>query len=301
MKRLFLSSVAFLALNVAGSALAADMARPVYKAPPPPPPPPVYNWTGCYVGAGAGYGMFNRDREVIALGDTFIGDTQTIAITVKGDQQFGNETFGGRGWLGTAQFGCDYQFAGPFGGNWVVGAFIDGDWSNIRGDQGLFTTFRGEAQLRSSWAVGGRIGWLVTPNLLTYFSAGYTRAKFDEVNYVNTLTNSSIIQAAPLTVLVVSAAPGAALQLGSQTYSGFFIGSGVEYAIQWWPGLFWKTEYRFADYRSETTPLICPSCSIVLDSGGLTERVHPYVQTVRSELVWRFNWGKGPVAVRAAY
>jgi hypothetical protein len=26
--------------------------------------------------------------------------------------------------------------------------------------------------------VGGRIGWLVTPSLLTYFSAGYTQANF---------------------------------------------------------------------------------------------------------------------------
>ena len=25
----------------------------------PPPPPPVWSWTGCYVGAGGGYGMFD--------------------------------------------------------------------------------------------------------------------------------------------------------------------------------------------------------------------------------------------------
>jgi outer membrane immunogenic protein len=52
------------ALNAGGSALAADI--PV-KARPLPPSPPVYNWTGCYVGVGVGYGMFNQDREVIAL------------------------------------------------------------------------------------------------------------------------------------------------------------------------------------------------------------------------------------------
>jgi hypothetical protein len=61
-------------------------------------------------------------------------------------------------------------------------------------------------------------------------------------------------------------------------------------AVQWFlhwrrQGLFWKSEYRFADFRS-----IGP---------GLAERTHPCVQTVRTELVWRFNFGKGPV--RAAY
>ena len=41
-------------------------------------------------------------------------------------------TNGGRGWFGTVQGGCDYQFAGPYG-NWVIGAFGDYDFSNIHG------------------------------------------------------------------------------------------------------------------------------------------------------------------------
>jgi outer membrane immunogenic protein len=40
-------------------------------------------------------------------------------------------TQGGRGWLATVQGGCDYQFAGT---KFVIGAFADGDWTNIRGD-----------------------------------------------------------------------------------------------------------------------------------------------------------------------
>ena len=38
-------------------------------------------------------------------------------------------------------------------------------------------------KLRTSYAVGGRIGWLVTPQLLTYFKGGYTEAQFDRVNF----------------------------------------------------------------------------------------------------------------------
>jgi hypothetical protein len=93
--------------------------------------------------------MFNRDREVISLGESTVMDGVTVAITSFGaaDPLFAKETFGGRGWLGTAQFGCDYQFVGS---NWVIGAFVNGDWTNIRGDQSLIATLRGEAQLRWS-------------------------------------------------------------------------------------------------------------------------------------------------------
>ena len=40
---------------LSGSALAADMAAPVNKAPPP--PAPVANWTGCYGNVGFGYDL----------------------------------------------------------------------------------------------------------------------------------------------------------------------------------------------------------------------------------------------------
>jgi outer membrane immunogenic protein len=31
----------------------------------------------------------------------------------------------------------------------------------------------------SAWALGGRIGWLVNPQLLTYVAGGYTGAHYD--------------------------------------------------------------------------------------------------------------------------
>lgn len=65
-----------------------------------------------------------------------------------------------------------------------------------------------------------------------------------------------------------------------------------EYAIGWFPGLTWKTEYRFADYGTDNVRF--------LDVGvpsDLSVDVRKYVQTVRSELVWRFNFG-GPIVAR---
>src|SRR6516225_4681076 len=53
MKKLFLGSVALVALGLgAPAAFAAERPVPAYA--PPPPPVPVYTWTGCYAGANAG-------------------------------------------------------------------------------------------------------------------------------------------------------------------------------------------------------------------------------------------------------
>src|SRR5215469_13712729 len=60
MKKLLVASLAGLALTT-GSALAADLGQPLYKAPPPP-PAPVTNWTGCYIDGGVGYGFWRQDH-----------------------------------------------------------------------------------------------------------------------------------------------------------------------------------------------------------------------------------------------
>ena len=243
MKKFFLGTAA--AVVLAGPAMAADI--PVRKAPPPA-PVAVYSWTGCYLGAGGGYGMFNQETQLV----TDPGGTVVA----------GSTTAGGRGWFGTVQVGCDYQI----GSTIVVGVFGDYDFSGIRGDLtpaglGLFGLIGGE-RLRSSWAVGGRAGWVVVPQLLVYVSGGYTQAPD--------------------------------LHLPATTYDGWFIGTGYEYGFGFLPGLYWKTEYRFADYGAERVPVIITSTGaptgVALDS-------HKYVHTVRSELVWRFSFG-GAVAAR---
>jgi len=260
MKKLLLSMA--ITAGFAGSALAADLGRaPAYKAPP---MAVAHTWTGCYIGAGGGYGMYNVEHSQRA---TVGGAGLTI-----------NETSGGRGWLATGQVGCDYQF----NDRWVVGVFGDFDWSNFRGDYG--TTFPGTVGLVGTmkqtwgWAAGARIGYLVTPSLLTYFSGGFTQAHYDAVD-LN---------------FVTSGAP-TGVQLGAQTFNGFFIGSGVEYAVDFLPGLFWKTEARASYFeRKDVIPtcvsVVAGGCAAVGTTFGLTESRQPTVYTVRSELVYRFNW-----------
>jgi outer membrane immunogenic protein len=247
--------VTAITLLAAGSAVAADMRMPV-KAPPLVAPVATYNWSGCYVGAGGGYGMFDQESRSVSPGFS----------SLKNDN-------GGRGWFGTVQVGCDYQVSS----NIVIGAFGDYDFSGIKGDMALpgsnLGPLVGQEKLRSSWAAGGRIGWLPFQQLLVYVSGGWTEARFNQVNF--------------------STATGGATPffLGKHTYSGWFIGSGYEYGLNFLPGLFWKTEYRFADYSADTLPILAPGAT------GNSVDSRKFVQTVRSELVWRFNFG-GPVVAR---
>ncbi len=253
MKKLLLAASAVIAVAMSAPAGAADMRVPM-KAPPP--PPPVFNWTGCYIGAGGGYGMWNQEF-------VHVTDPGGVALTLE-------QTNGGRGWFGTVQAGCDYQITPSI----VIGAFADYDFSNIKGDSNFLLVTVGEEKLRRSWAVGGRIGWVALPQLLTFVSAGYTQARFNQVD---------------LNVLVLPAPP-TGIALAEQTYDGWFLGTGYEYSIGWLPGLFWKTEYRFADYGSERVPFVITATGALT---GLAIDANKYVHTVRSELVWRFNWGAG--------
>ena len=121
MKKLVLALTALAAFT--GSASAADLAaRPYTKAPAPVAYAP--SWTGCYLGAGGGGAMTNNDGNIV--------DSATGAALT------GNVTSGARGWFGTVQGGCDYQF-----NNWVVGAFADYDFMDVHGDTGVFPGLNG--------------------------------------------------------------------------------------------------------------------------------------------------------------
>ncbi len=268
MKKLVLALTALAAFT--GSASAADLAaRPYTKAAPP--PAPVVSWTGCYIGGGGGYGLWNQEnRDYLDPG--FRGATTRTALT-------DTMTTGGRGYFGTVQGGCDYQF-GLGSQQFVIGGFADGDWGNIHGQNtdGGHGIVANE-KLSSSWAVGGRVGWLVFPQLLTYFTGGYTEATFDRQNF---------------TTLFAPFNTPAGVFIDKQTYHGWFLGAGDEYALNVLPGLYWKTEYRVSEYNTRTNPFLFTA------TGGPTfesQDLHKWVQTIRSELVYRFNWG-GPVVAK---
>ena len=258
MKKFALALTAVAALT--GSATAADLAPRTYsKAPAPVAVAPT--WTGCYVGAGGGGAMTTNDHNDYATGTTIAAGP--------------NLTTGARGWLGTVQGGCDYQF-----NNFVVGAFADYDFMSVTGTVSTLGTFSpslsGTQKQDQQWAVGVRAGYLVLPQLLTYVSGGYTQAHWQSTNlsFFGVATPSGVL-------------PG-------DTKGGWFIGTGDEYALTGFlPGLFWKTEYRYSEFER----------SNVAETGAiggpfLTSSTQKFREnSVRSELVYRFNWA-GPVVAK---
>jgi outer membrane immunogenic protein len=272
-----LKSIVSAAVAIVGvsAASAADMAAkapmraaPVAYAP---------SWTGCYVGGGGGYGLWKQENTAFNDGPPRTPLTETW-------------TNGGSGYFGTVQGGCDYQFGlGSY--NLVVGAFGDYDFASLKGRM-IIPGFDivGNEKMSSAWSVGGRVGWLVTPSLLTYFSGGYTEATFDRVDYHNVL-----LPPGPGVIVIAPPPAPPALFIDKRTYKGWFLGAGDEYALGFLPGLFWKTEYRFSHFDTENIPFRFAATGAQAFGDSLDSR--KWVHTVRSELVYRFNWG-GPVVAK---
>jgi outer membrane immunogenic protein len=275
MKAVLLASSIVLGFALAsGSASAADI-YPL-KAP----PPPFYPWSGCYIDGGLGYGMWNIDHydEIETAGGPWTATSAT-------------STSGGRGWLGRVGAGCDYQV----NSSWVIGVFGDYDFMNLNGvmQAGNVTPVVGNVDEDNAWAVGARIGYLITPKLMGYIDGGYTQTHFDQINLDFDVVGS----------------PSAGLALPAQTYKGWFLGGGYEYGL--WDivpikGLFWRTEYRFSQYNgadlaaffTSTGAPFCGAAGGIFAAAAPTvcggEHMQPYVQTVTTGIVWKFNFG-GPM------
>jgi outer membrane immunogenic protein len=251
MKRLVLAGITFGVL-AAGPAFAADMSvkAPIMKAP----PPPVFSWTGCYIAGGGGYGFWDQETSA----------TRAFVTTPTQDGA-------GRGWFGTAQVGCDYELSTPiFGSSIVIGAQGDWNWGDLKGTDNFAFDNIGDEKNKWTWAAGGRIGYVFGPRSMAYVSGGYTQAHFDRVDF-------SFDETGGVPTLFIP----------DNTYHGWYIGSGYEYGLTFLPGLFWKTEYRYSEFSAADL------AHIVIVTGlpnGVVTHSKKFEQTIRSELVWRFNW-----------
>jgi outer membrane immunogenic protein len=258
-----LIAITAIAALIVSPALGADIA---IKSPPAPlpPPAPTYSWTGCYAGAGIGYGVADINHSTT--------DPSGVVFDAGHDN-------GAEGWLGMVGAGCDLQVYT----RWVVGVTGDFEFSDIKGQYSFNcppgcvgpSGFSGEIKGPWAWGVGGRAGYLIGPALLTYWTGGFTQARFDQVNYSDAQT---------------SAATG--LVLPAQTYDGWYLGGGIEFALgDYVPGLYWRTEYRFSDYQSRDVSQLCGGglCGL---SGTVhsIDRARPQEQSIWSALVYRFNW-----------
>jgi outer membrane immunogenic protein len=275
MKKLVLALTGFAAFT--GSAIAADLPARYSKAPAP--VAPAYNWTGFYVFGGAGGGLWAADSNVESTG--LVGVLGPAGTALSRDQRVG-----GSGWFGTVGIGYDWQFNGP----WVAGIFGDGQFGDIRGSLNTPGGDEGREKLRTSYAAGVRLGYLVAPNVLSYVNGGYSGSEW---------SGSS------LSTLLAGGGP-TTLTTPSFRRDGWFIGGGVENNLNIFgitaPGWFMKTEYRSAFYDRITLPETFAAGNRFNAPAGLNGQAitfKPWVQTVSTSLVYRFNWGGAGSAMAA--
>lgn len=255
MKKILLASVALVALT--GAASAADLAaRPYTKAPVMPVAP---SWTGFYIFGGGGGGLWNADSNL----RTFPG-----GVDFSRDQRTG-----GDGWFGTVGAGYDWQF----NSSWVAGVFADGQFGSIRGSlSDPNFSLDGREKLRTSYAAGVRVGYLVAPNVYSYVNGGYSGSEWSGT-----------------TMTSLFGLPGTATT-PSFHRDGWFVGGGVENNLNIFgitaPGWFMKTEYRSAFYNRVNLNETATGAAVPFQ----TVTFKPWVQTISTSLVYRFNW-TGPL------
>lgn len=255
MKQFALGLIAAVALT--GSASAADMA---VKARPIVAPVVVYNWSGCYVGGnvGGGWARTSQDRSAI------VNVGPVVPNTPYGSSE-------GSDFIGGAQIGCDYQFAG----NWVVGIQGMYEYARINSSHAVtaFPTFRSDIRTKDIWTVTGRVGYLFSPQLLGYVKGGGAWARSDY----------EIFQ--PGGLLLSETAYGV-------NRSGWTIGGGLEWMFA--PGWSVFAEYNYMDFGTKDVTFVTAPAAL---GNPDVIRTKLEVSTALVGVNYKFNFG-GPVVAK---
>ena len=204
------------------------------------------SWSGAYFGMSIGYGRNESENNY------WDSDGASSSVDEEAD-----------GGLVSLIWGFDRII----GDRIVVGAFVDVDWSDIeRGDAGNGMT------IDRSFAVGGRLGYLVTPSTMLFATAGYTRAHFDSDGWWD-----------------ISANGGGPILPGkdSENFGGYFVGGGVETRLT--QNFYLRGEVRYADYKAETT-----NSGTYLGTTYVDEE-DPELITGRIGLVYKLGRGELPL------
>jgi outer membrane immunogenic protein len=179
LKAQLLASAAIVALIAAGPALAADLPL---KAPPP--VVAAWNWSGFYIGGHVGYG-WGRNSQTDINDPFFFGKFSN----------FGTTGFDPKGFLGGVHAGANWQSGSIVGG-------LEGDLSftDIKGSSlnsvainlGGGSVSSGQAALSGTFDLlgsgRGRLGYLVSPNVLLYGTGGLVWTRYVENTDISDLS-----------------------------------------------------------------------------------------------------------------
>jgi outer membrane immunogenic protein len=238
LKQLAGLALAALAALVGGPALADGMRGSLKDA-----PAPMPTWSGFYIGAGVGYAHVFGENNYIEPG-------ATISQEVRDGE-------GLKGGLATIVLGFDRQIRDRI----VAGLFVEYDWSNIEISY-INNTLSSEETFRidRSWSVGGRVGYLVNPATLLYFTGGWTWAHGKNDRYFD----------------IDPTGPAYYAGVGSVDFKGFFVGLGMEVLLA--ERLALRGEVRYTKFGDE----------VVNSQPIFTDTFEPEVLAGRLVLTYKF-------------
>jgi outer membrane immunogenic protein len=230
MKRVLIG-LASAAAIVGGAALAADVA-PDYRAPPVAVVP--YTWTGFYAGVNVG-GVWT---DTNALWEPLPNSAAFGVFPIAGNT-------GGSSAIGGLQVGYNWQVTPT----WVVGLESDWSWAHtglsVTGPwivnpgggavSGSFTIMSSTLDWVSS--LRARLGYLVTPNLMLYGTAGGASGKID---YAASNSGAATLYATTVAF--------------SRTQGGWVAGSGLEWMIT--PNWLLRGEYLYYSLGSSPSVVV---------------------------------------------
>lgn len=203
------------------------------------------SFTGCYGGGALGYSAALSDTSLNATGIGTVASVDSLAA---------------QGGSVTALAGCDMQVGkSPL----VLGVWGDHSWSEAEFSVDIGPATVLETGVDTSWAIGGRAGYVVVPGAMVYLKAGYTQAELNDISF-------------PATPL--------AKPLSVPTLDGYVFGGGAEVGLG--SGLYLQVDYSYADYDQADIAL-SPTTSLGLDVD---------VQTARVGILFRL-WGDEASAV----
>lgn len=264
MKKLFLGSVALVAMLGGPAAFAADM--PLRAAA----PVVVANWTGCYLGFTIGT---NSGRAKNEYGANTLG-------VAPGTQATSNINLSGM--IGGGEIGCNYQV-----GAWVFG--LEGDWSVTNKDGQEFETLFAPAfrlQVTESWlaTARGRIGYTVTDKWLWYVTGGGAWARIRDNNF-----SCAVAPPAAAGACLTSPSPSAQQ---TNSVAGWTVGLGTEYML----GYGWSIKSEFLYVQFDRSTFFSPTTPVALTA--IDTRVQDYI--FRFGMKYNFGWvgkGKAPAPI----
>jgi outer membrane immunogenic protein len=243
MRRIVLALLASTAF--VGAAAAADL--PV-KMPTKAPAMVVapYNWTGFYIGLNAGGSWGRQDNDLVAVGTgvTIFSNSDNLD-----------------GFIGGGQIGYNWQV-----NQWVLGFEADFQGSGQKDDGSFFipgggvllvipsTTITYTDKLDWFGTVRARVGYAMgaTGNWLPYVTGGWA---YGYGGISGTTTSGAVVTSFS----------------GSQDYSGWTIGGGLEWAFaDHWSA---KAEYLYIDFGNGPTVMANAAGTLAIVSGKMTDNI----------------------------